>query len=80
MKFEIIGEDKSSKARIGEIKTRHGSFLTPVFIPVATTATIRALDNRDIAALGSSVIFDSVLPMHPKIGSKSMPFLVSLSS
>ncbi len=46
--FKIIKEDKKSRARIGKVITKHGSFETPAFIPVATAGTIRALDNKDI--------------------------------
>ena len=52
--FKIIKEDKKSKVRLGIVKTAHGSFETPAFIPVATAATLRALDNRDIKELGAS--------------------------
>lgn len=68
MKFEIIKEDKSSRARIGEIKTKHGSFETPVFIPVATAATIRALDNKDISELGAPVILANTYHLHLRPG------------
>ena len=36
MKFEIVNEDCNSSARIGKIETDHGSFETPLFMPVAT--------------------------------------------
>lgn len=68
MKFEIIKEDKRSKARIGKIKTKKGSFETPVFIPVATAATIRALDNRDIIELGVPVILANTYHLHLRPG------------
>ena len=57
--FKIIKEDKNSKARLGEVKTAHGSFSTPLFIPVATLGVIRALDTRDIEELGAPVILSN---------------------
>ncbi len=68
MKFEVIKEDKNSRARIGKIRTRHGSFETPIFIPVATAATIRALDNKDIDKLGASVVLANTYHLHLRPG------------
>jgi queuine tRNA-ribosyltransferase/7-cyano-7-deazaguanine tRNA-ribosyltransferase len=68
MKFEIIKKDNHSRARIGKIKTKRGSFLTPAFIPVATAATIRALDNRDIDELGASVVLANTYHLHLRPG------------
>ncbi len=66
MKFTILKKDK--KSRIGRIETKHGSFETPAFIPVATAATIRALDNRDILDLGSSVVLANTYHLHLRPG------------
>jgi len=68
MKFEILKEDNSSGARLGKITTKHGTFYTPVFIPVATAATIRALDNRDIKELGTEVILANTYHLHLRPG------------
>ncbi|MBW2989807.1 tRNA guanosine(34) transglycosylase Tgt [Candidatus Woesearchaeota archaeon] len=68
MRFKIIAEDKASRARTGIIRTSHGSIRTPVFIPVATAATIRALDNKDILGLGSSAILANTYHLHLRPG------------
>ena len=68
MRFQITKEDKNSKARIGKVITKHGSFETPAFIPVATAATLRALDNRDIKELGASVILANTYHLHLRPG------------
>ncbi len=70
MKFEILKKDKSSRARIGKIITKRGSFETPAFIPVATAATIRALDNDDIKKLGSGVVLANTYHLHLRPGDK----------
>ena len=54
LKFKITHEFE--KMRVGIVKTRHGEFKTPVFIPVATLACVRALDNRDLDEIGAEVI------------------------
>ncbi len=53
--FKIL--KKSGKARTATFSTPHGAILTPAFVPVATKATIKALDSDDVRAIG----FNSVL-------------------
>ncbi len=48
MKFEIVNEDSKSSARIGTIETDHGSFETPLFMPVATSGAIKGVHNKDL--------------------------------
>ena len=48
MKFEIVNKDSKSSARIGKIETDHGSFETPLFMPVATSAAIKGVHNKDL--------------------------------
>ena len=48
MKFEIVNEDSKTSARIGIIETDHGSFETPVFMPVATSGAIKGVHNKDL--------------------------------
>lgn len=43
MDFKILHNDLSSKARCGEIKTDHGLIETPVFMPVGTAGTVKAV-------------------------------------
>jgi queuine tRNA-ribosyltransferase len=48
MKFEISACDGQSKARAGLIRTDHGLIKTPVFMPVGTAATVKAIHNKDL--------------------------------
>ena len=48
MKFSILKKDIDTKARIGKISTDHGEFETPVFMPVATSAAIKGVHNKDL--------------------------------
>ena len=48
MKFEIVNEDCNSSARVGKIETDHGSFETPLFMPVATSGAIKGVHNKDL--------------------------------
>src|SRR5690606_38818358 len=48
MSFQIEFQDKSSKARIGKFKTAHGEINTPIFMPVGTAGTVKAVHQREI--------------------------------
>ena len=43
MKFIIQSTDKASSARAGELETAHGKIQTPIFMPVGTAATVKAV-------------------------------------
>lgn len=46
MKYSLLQTDKNSKARIGEIYTDHGIIQTPIFMPVGTQGTVKAITQR----------------------------------
>ena len=46
MKFTLIHTDKNSKARLGKIETAHGEIETPIFMPVGTQGTVKAVTPR----------------------------------
>jgi len=48
MKFELKGKDKLSKARAGEITNDHGKILTPIFMPVGTAGSVKAIHQREV--------------------------------
>ena len=48
LKFELLHKDSRSKARRGRITTKHGTIETPVFMPVGTQATVKAMKPEDV--------------------------------
>lgn len=48
MKYELHKTDAQSKARVGKITTDHGEILTPIFMPVGTAATVKAVHQREL--------------------------------
>ncbi len=48
MKFEILKKDKGTRARVGKIFTDHGEISTPIFIPVGTTGTVKAVHQKEL--------------------------------
>src|ERR1700741_2279627 len=48
MKFNLTAQDPLSKARAGEITTDHGTIQTPIFMPVGTAGTVKAVHQREL--------------------------------
>lgn len=48
MEFELQATDKSSQARAGKITTAHGEILTPIFMPVGTLGSVKAVHMREL--------------------------------
>lgn len=48
MKFELQATDTQSKARAGIITTDHGTIQTPIFMPVGTVGTVKAVHQREL--------------------------------
>jgi len=48
MKFTLLANDPKSSARAGTIETDHGNIETPIFMPVGTAGTVKAVHIRDI--------------------------------
>jgi queuine tRNA-ribosyltransferase len=48
MKFELLHTDSQTKARLGRIETDHGVIETPIFMPVGTAGTVKAVHTREL--------------------------------
>ncbi len=48
MEFRISSTDQESQARAGVINTDHGAIETPIFMPVGTAATVKAIHKKDL--------------------------------
>lgn len=48
MKFTLQAQDKQSKARAGSIVTDHGEIQTPIFMPVGTAGSVKAIHQREL--------------------------------
>jgi len=64
--FEIIATD--GNARAGILHTPHGDIPTPVFAPVGTLATVKAVPPRDLTDLGASLILANTYHLHLRPG------------
>jgi queuine tRNA-ribosyltransferase len=48
MTFDLVAKDPASKARAGELTTAHGTIQTPIFMPVGTAGTVKAVHQREL--------------------------------
>ncbi|WP_425636188.1 tRNA guanosine(34) transglycosylase Tgt [Algoriphagus yeomjeoni] len=48
MKFTLAQQDSKSKARAGVVKTDHGDIQTPIFMPVGTAGSVKAVHQREL--------------------------------
>ena len=48
MQFELQHKDPQTKARAGKITTDHGEILTPIFMPVGTAGTVKAVTQQEL--------------------------------
>ncbi len=48
MKFELKTTDPNSRARTGLISTDHGEIPTPIFMPVGTAGSVKAVHQREL--------------------------------
>ena len=48
MKFSLLHTDPQSKARAGILQTDHGTIETPIFMPVGTAGTVKAVHQREL--------------------------------
>ena len=54
--FELLCQDPASGARLGRLNTAHGVVNTPVFMPVGTRATVKAMSPRELEELNVQII------------------------
>ena len=66
IKYELIKND--GNARLGVLHTNHGSFSTPMFMPVGTIANVKTLTPEQVSACNSAVILSNTYHLHVRPG------------
>ena len=66
--FEFNLEATSGSARVGALALPHGTVDTPVFMPVGTQGTVRALSPGDLAAVGATLVLANAYHLHVRPG------------
>jgi queuine tRNA-ribosyltransferase len=71
--FEIVAECSTTRARAGLLHTPHGVIETPVFMPVGTQATVKGLNQRDLATdLGVKILLANTYHLYLRPGHQSI--------
>ena len=66
--FEVEHVDKQTGARLGLLRTPHGDIQTPVYMPVGTQATVKAMTPRDVEETGASIILSNTYHLYLRPG------------
>ena len=57
--YELVKKDERTGARAGIIHTPHGSFPTPIFMPVGTQASVKGVSPDELRDLGAGIILST---------------------
>lgn len=57
--YELVKKDERTGARAGIIHTPHGSFPTPIFMPVGTQASVKGVSPDELRNLGAGIILSN---------------------
>jgi len=68
MQFEIVASDEKSDARVGLLHTPHGVVETPVFMPVATQASVKTLSPLELEEMGAQLIVANCYHLYMRPG------------
>jgi queuine tRNA-ribosyltransferase len=66
--FELLTTDRATKARRGRLTTAHGVVETPVFMPVGTQGSVKALDPRELHEAGTQIILGNTYHLNNRPG------------
>ncbi|MBB5334987.1 tRNA guanosine(34) transglycosylase Tgt [Pectinatus brassicae] len=67
--YELIKQCPTTGARAGIIHTPHGSFETPIFMPVGTQATVKTLSPEELKQMGAGIILSNTYHLFLRPGS-----------
>lgn len=68
VRFELIKECKQSGARLGRLHTPHGIIETPIFMPVGTQATVKAMTPEELKDMEAQIILSNTYHLYLRPG------------
>ncbi|HEX9045755.1 MAG TPA: tRNA guanosine(34) transglycosylase Tgt [Verrucomicrobiae bacterium] len=66
--FELLKTDSQTQARLGRLTTAHGTVDTPVYMPVGTQASVKAMDPRELIECGTQIILGNTYHLNIRPG------------
>ena len=70
--FTVLKRDSESKARAGILRTEHSEIETPVFMPVGTLGTVKAIEQRELAEMNANIILGNTYHLYLRPGNDVM--------
>jgi queuine tRNA-ribosyltransferase len=70
VKYELIKECSRTKARLGRLHTPHGVIDTPVFMPVGTQATVKAMTPEELKEIDAQIILSNTYHLYLRPGAE----------
>ncbi len=70
MKYELLKQEKNTKARYGKIHTNYGTYETPMFMPVGTKATVKSLTPEELKEMNCGIILANTYHLWLRPGSE----------
>ena len=66
--FELLKTCKQSGARLGMLHTPHGDIPTPIYMPVGTQASVKAMTSREMHEIGTEILLANTYHLHLRPG------------
>src|ERR1035441_5962875 len=66
--FELLKTDSQTQARLGRLTTAHGVVDTPVYMPVGTQASVKAMDPRELVECGTQITLGNTYHLNIRPG------------
>lgn len=66
--FEVLKTCAQTGARLGVLHTPHGDVHTPVYMPVGTAATVKAMTPRELIEIGAEIMLSNTYHLHLRPG------------
>ena len=68
LQFQLLSTDINSKARAGKITTDHGEILTPIFMPVGTAGSVKAVTQQQLKEINAQIILGNTYHLYLRPG------------
>lgn len=68
MEFKVLHRSRTTRARIGQLRTLHGTVETPLFMPVGTQGSVKAVSPDDLKDVGVPIILANTYHLYLRPG------------
>ncbi|MCC7385858.1 MAG: tRNA guanosine(34) transglycosylase Tgt [Deltaproteobacteria bacterium] len=78
VRYELLQQDATTRARLGRLHTPHGVVDTPAFMPVGTAGSVKAMLPEEVAATGAQVVLGNTFHLYLRPGHRTVERLGGL--